>query len=188
MHKAYESQGGTHLSRKQLLIEIRQYFGENVLVLSSPGIASIIIFRKQASSLLNVVKDDDDDIDFEYLGKLVRKEIDAISKQKVVFNRQIDFQIANDDVSPTINAMLKSISPKFEKSLPGVLIGNIITSVVSNRATSLQVDLGLLANKKKLVQHFFDYRVTCSPDETRRFKISDYIRMCKYSNYNPFIC
>ena len=48
----------------------------------------------------------------------------------------------------------------------------MITSVVYNRTTMLQVSLGLLANKSKLIQHLFEYAVTCSPDEIRRFKMS----------------
>ena len=95
-----------------------------------------------------------------------------IPKHKTVYKKRIDFLTANIDVSPTINDLLKAISPKFQNSLSDVLIGNIITSVVSNRTTSLQVALGLLANKNKLIQHLFDYCITCSPDEIRRFKIS----------------
>jgi hypothetical protein len=95
-----------------------------------------------------------------------------LPKQTKTYKKRIDFEVANSDVSPAINDLLYAISPKFKNSLCGVLIGNMITSIVSNQTTTLQVSLGLLANKYKLIQHLSDYAVTCSPDEIRRFKIS----------------
>jgi hypothetical protein len=61
LHNAYAKGGGNRLSRKQLVTKIKEHFGEKVLILTSPGIASIVVFRAQASSVLNVVKDDDGD-------------------------------------------------------------------------------------------------------------------------------
>ena len=171
LYAAYKADGGTH-SRRDLISKVREHFGEKVLILSSPGIASIIIFRTNASSLLNVVKDDSEEVDLIHFAKTVKSEIKALPVQKTVYQKRVSFQTANNDVSSTVNAMLKAISPKFHNSLSGALIGNIITSVVSNRTTTLQVALGLLANKQKLIQRFFDYGITCSPDEMRRFKIS----------------
>ena len=160
------------LSRQQLVTELQTHFGKDILVLSSPGIANIVIFRSHASSLLHVIEEDDDDFNFHKLGKTIQKEILSIPKQKEIFNKRIDFQMAVDDTSPTLMMVLKCISSKFEKSLQSVLIGNIVTSIVSNRATTLQVDLAILANKPQLIEHLYDYGVTCSPDEMRRFKIS----------------
>ena len=36
----------------------------------------------------------------------------------------------------------------------------------------LQVALGILVQEKKLIEHLYEYRVTASYDEIRRFKIS----------------
>ena len=172
LYSWYKAEGGKTVSRRELMIKIKEYYGEKVLVLTSPGIANIIMFTAHASSFLNVVKDDDEDIDLENLAKVVRKEINALPKQRAVYKKRIKLQTAINDVSPTIMDMLKAISPKFDSSLSGALIGNIITSIVSNQTTTLQVALGLLANKKSFIGHPFDYGVTCSPDELRRFKVS----------------
>ncbi len=50
------------------------------------------------------------------------------------------------------------------------MIGNIIASVVTNQATSLQIALGvLMSDHKSLIRELAKYNVTCSYDETRRF-------------------
>ena len=172
LHSCYQTYEGEALSRQQLVTELQTHFGKDILVLSSPGIANIVIFRTHASSLLHVIEEDDDDFNFNKLGKTIQKEILTIPKQKEIFNKRIDFQMAVDDTSPTLMTVLKCISPKFENSLHSVLIGNIVTSIVSNRATTLQIDLAILANKPQLVEHLYDYGITCSPDEMRRFKVS----------------
>ena len=56
--------------------------------------------------------------------------------------------------------------------MTSLLIGNIVTSVLSNHATRLQLALGVLINRKKMIKHMFDYKVTCSYDALRRYKKS----------------
>lgn len=58
-------------------------------------------------------------------------------------------------------------------SLPALLIGNIVTAVVKNLATPLQIALAvLLRDSKEQVKAFNDFGVTCSYDELLRFKKS----------------
>ena len=52
------------------------------------------------------------------------------------------------------------------------MIGNIITSIVTSKPIPLQVYLGVLVHVKKLIKYFFDYWLTSSYEEVRRFKIS----------------
>ena len=52
------------------------------------------------------------------------------------------------------------------------MIGNIIASIVTSQPILLQVYLGVLVHVKKLIKHFFDYWLTSSYEEARRFKIS----------------
>ena len=142
------------MSRRELVSKVKEFFSEKVLIFSSPGIASVVLFTAHATTVLSVVKDEEEDIDFSKLAKTIRKEVSDIPKQKAVYSKRIDYQTANLDVSPTVNTFLSAITPKFNHSLSGVLIGNIITSVLSSRATNLQVSLGLLANKKNLFNIF----------------------------------
>ena len=73
------------------------------------------------------------------------------------------------------------ISPKFENYLQSVVIGNIVTSVF-RKGQPLQVGLAILANKPQLVDHLYDYGITCSPDEMRRFKVSAAVASCAKDN------
>jgi len=53
------------------------------------------------------------------------------------------------------------------------MMGNIITSVVNNQTTALQLSLSVLLNqKRKLVDQFHNFGDTSSYNELRRFKIS----------------
>ena len=53
-----------------------------------------------------------------------------------------------------------------------VLISNIVTGVVTSKVSMLQVSLGLLVQKKQLIDRLHEYGVTASYNEIRRFKIS----------------
>ena len=69
--------------------------------------------------------------------------------------------------------LLSYISPGLsENTLPAILIGNIVTSFVSNRYTGLQVALAILIREKRLVTHLYDYGMVCSYDEPVRFRTS----------------
>ena len=69
----------------------------------------------------------------------------------------------NEDVSSTLQVLLSAISQKCDQSLPALLIGNIITSIVSHSPTDLQVSLAvLLRNFDVIVGQMFDYHITCS--------------------------
>ena len=74
--------------------------------------------------------------------------------------------------SSTILSLIDLISSKFQNSLPAGMIGNIIASIVTSQPILLQVYLGVLVHVKKLIKHFFDYWLTSSYEEVRRFKIS----------------
>ena len=75
--------------------------------------------------------------------------------------------------SSTILSLIDLISSKFQNSLPAGMIGNIIASIVTSKLLILlQVYLGVLVHVKKLIKHFFDYWLTSSYEEVRRFKIS----------------
>ena len=69
LYAAYQEEGGKNISRRELMAKVKEHFGEKVIVLTSPGIASIIMFTVHASSVLTVVRDDDEYIDFSNLAK-----------------------------------------------------------------------------------------------------------------------
>ena len=59
LFERYRDFGGNKLSQKHLIKELIVIFEGDLLVLSSPGIANIIIFRSKASDVLRLVDDED---------------------------------------------------------------------------------------------------------------------------------
>ena len=82
----------------------------------------------------------------------------------------------DDADSQTLSSMLSLVSPKLNETLYFAIIGDIVTSEVTNEATDLsdlQIALGVLTrDSEKVVDKLYDYRVTCSYDEVVRFRKS----------------
>ena len=82
----------------------------------------------------------------------------------------MSFQDVVEDASPTLMRLFSMISEKSDLSLSAALMANIITSVVTNRPTSLQVALGVVTGEKSLIELLYDFGVTSSYDDILRFK------------------
>lgn len=70
----YVFNGGNTLNLKQLLRNICNYFGEDLVVMSATGVASIIVFKSDAPGLMKLVKDHDG-VDIEGSLNKVAKQI-----------------------------------------------------------------------------------------------------------------
>ena len=96
-----------------------------------------------------------------------------MTSDKNVYQAKVDLISAQHDVSSTLSKLLRCISPYLtELSLPTILMGNLITSIVANRYTNLQIGLAVLVERKAIVDHLYDYRITCSYDELLWFRTS----------------
>jgi len=117
-----------------------------------------------------VTKDDDEediiDAALNVIVKAIKADVVAIEYDKKTYTRNISMSIAAESVSGTIQLLQQKRSPSLgAESLTSPLIGDIVTSVLRNHATPLQIALGVLINRKKLIKHMFDYKVTCSYDK-----------------------
>ena len=56
----YAGHGGSILPRRKLIDRLLNHFGEDLLVLSGNGVASLLVFRSKAPHLLKLVNDNDD--------------------------------------------------------------------------------------------------------------------------------
>lgn len=65
--------GGTLLSRRSLIKSAHEHFHTNLLVLSSPGLASILVFRGKASDHLRIIDDAEEDCDAEAISKVAKR-------------------------------------------------------------------------------------------------------------------
>ena len=59
-HHAYTEKKGTSLSRRKLMERLQEHFEDNLLVLSSQGVANIIMFRSRAGEIMKIVDDVED--------------------------------------------------------------------------------------------------------------------------------
>ena len=178
----YKCLGGLLVHKKHVVKSILDYFGENVLIMSSPGFANVILFRVEAKTIMKLVDDNDDDIDsaVEKVAKYITEEVKSAERKHTHYNTTINIDLAREGISDTFMKLLASISKSLENTFPALMIGSIITSTLLNIPTNLQIALGvLMRHDKSLIQELYKYRICCTYDETLRFKKSAAFATCK---------
>ena len=100
----------------------------------------------------------------------MKEEVRKLPDSKSEYN--IENENLMDECNETLATLLSKLSPNFEKSLPAVMIGKIVTSVVTTRFTKLQLALSVLVSDRKLIEHLHEYGITSTYQEFRRFKVS----------------
>ena len=91
VHNLYVSYNSVSLSRRQL-----DRFGDDLLVLSGNGVASIFVFKSKAAGHLNLVSNDDDD-DVDIALRRVASKIVTESKQLKRDQTKYDTRITLQD-------------------------------------------------------------------------------------------
>ena len=167
----YVSYGGNILSRRNLIDQLVEHFGNDLLILSGNGVASILVFRSRASHLLKMV-DDKADIDIKPIAKVIRAECLERPDNRETYKTRLFVGDAQETCSDLLLQLLAMLSPKLDHTNPALLIGNIITSVITNRPTTLQIALGTLLHSKSLIEHCAQFGISCSYPEILRFKKS----------------
>jgi hypothetical protein len=122
LHKEYQEHGGVNLTRSQLTEKLCSNFGDDLLVIPSPGYANIVAFQSQASNVLKMVKHEEDDIENSIcvIAKHVVKECKAISLDTSKYRLNIDDQLDQTSVSLTVQNLLASISTKLDNTPPAL--------------------------------------------------------------------
>ena len=116
------------LSRRQLIAKIVEKFGRDMIALSSPGVASILVFKSSASNALHIMPDDTDDQmneAIEKVAKQIKTEINNIEADRKNYYSHIDRDICSVFQSNTLDDILSKVNQKLKQSLPALLIGNI---------------------------------------------------------------
>lgn len=174
----YEESGGTAITqRKTLMQKIKKYFEDALIVLSSPGIASIVAFASETTKLCNILKQDDDEDEIDgavnKVAKKIQQETSTLKKKRNAYTVNIDVDIAREPISETLLSLLEKVSGKSSDSQPVLLIGNMITGMVHKSPTDLQISLGIaMRRNKSLTTLLHNYGVCCSYDEVTLFKYS----------------
>ena len=133
------------LSRPIVNEKVKERFSDNVIVLTSPGYASIIAFNRCVSSVLKIVKDENEDDELEHskikVSRCIKRECKQMKSKRTHYDLHINKDKMDDAVSQTLSSMLSLVSPKLNKTLSAAMIGNIVTSEVTNEAIDLQIPL-----------------------------------------------
>ena len=184
LHKLYQQNNGVKLQRRALIDELSTYFGDTMLVLSCKGLADMLLFRSRASQLVHLFEETDADYasDVKSVAKQIVHESNALELDTSSYSTKIDESIAHSQCSETILSLLSHISPKLDSSLPAYLIGNMVTSAITHKCTTLQCALGVAVRKKFLINTMYDFLVTSSYDEVTRFKSSAARQAVKHSS------
>ena len=175
LFKTYTDLDGSSLTRRVLVKELVNQFGDEIVVLSSEGISDIIAFRDMASKTLRISNEPEDDRDYiiSKASKHINQELKNIDLDSSHYSIHVDMEQCMDTISKFILDLLANVSPKLDKTLPAVLIGSIVTCICKNQPTSLQVALAVkMGESKALIDDMYSYGVTCSYSEMRRLKKS----------------
>ena len=151
---------GSCIKRSELLRMLSRH-ADDLVILSAPGCRKVVMFHDNARSTLKVTKDDGEEDNIgaalNVIVKAIKAEVVAIEHENNTYTRNISMSIAAESVSGTIQLLLQKLSHSLgAESLTSLLIGA----------------LGVLIHRKKIIKHMFDYKVTCSSDELRRYKKS----------------
>ena len=166
--------GGLIMSRRSLIEKVIQHIGDEIISLYSPGMATLLVFRKHIPANLKLVNDDEnDDMDecVRKVGKQIMKESKEMKRDFKSYCKHINREMTSESASETLTKLLSAVTPKFQNSLQPIMVGNIVCSVVTCQPTPLQIALGmLLGDHKMLITELYNYNMCCSYDEVRRFK------------------
>ena len=147
--------GGNQM-RRSALINALCVRDEDLVVLSSPGYRSLVFFRDNTIATLKMIKDDEDDENLEavldVVAQHIRNECSQMEYLRHTYNTSISKELSQESVPDTLQLLLDKLSLD-DQSLPSLLIGNIVTSVITKHPTPLQLAFGVFFHKKKLKQY-----------------------------------
>ena len=130
--------------------------------------------KDRATELLKLVPSDleDDARNIENVASKIKSEVKSLPGLGDEYP-VLSTDYLSEICLPTLADLLRAISPKFEENLKSIaLISSIIATISSSKSSNLQVALGVCIQEKKLIDHLYEYEITASYDEIRRFKIS----------------
>ena len=113
-----------------------------------------------------IAKEEDDEIEItpETTAQKIQSKSKNLAVDKMHYTARLDMQEVLGSVSPTLLELLEKLSGKLEYTMPAALIGrpNIVTSLLINSTTTLQIALGVVLGKRALIEQFSDFAVACT--------------------------
>ena len=112
--------------------------------------------------MFKLVDDNDDNGMNQNISEAIHRECKNVVHDKNKHSIQVDKQTGSHSASATSISLLENLSDDPWFTLPSIVIGNIISSAVTNQPTPLQIGLAVTLGKKSLVQQFHDLGICCS--------------------------
>lgn len=171
LHSLYLSFGGSTLSRRAFVQRLQDHFGKELLVLSSIGFASLILFRKTCTTEL-LITNDDSDVISEYvkpLANIIKEESITVPMDNSKYNLRINTKSIKTECSRTFMELLKELDIP---QLAALTICSMVTSCLKSVPSQLQIAFGNLIEKKSTIEKLSHFKITTTYDEHRRFRAS----------------
>ena len=144
---------------------INEKMKDEVCCFKSPG----KIGHLQMYKLIN--SEDDEELNLKKVTNRIKKEIKNVPTLQKKYPTLPQEELLELHI-PTLPDLLTLVSPKLSDTKLLSLISSMVTSKATSNFTMLLVAIGLLVQEKRLTQQLYEYRVTSSYDEVRKFKIS----------------
>ena len=108
LYTKYVEEGGQTLSRRLLVSNIIKEFKGDVISLSSPGIATALVFKATAGKMFQMKPDDADDMYdmIEKVSKKIKTEISNIEIDRKIYYNHVDRDVCLHFQSNTLNDLL----------------------------------------------------------------------------------
>ena len=127
IYNKYSEYGGLFLTRRNLIRNIVENFGNEVVLLSSPGVASILVFRKHCHFKLQNI-DDSNDKNLKIIATAIRTE--TSSTVKTQYKVRFDIGSITEGFSERLMDLLAELKIG---CLPSILVAmsHYITSYIN---------------------------------------------------------
>ena len=134
-------------------------FAPELVRLSGNGYASLLVYNGHLPHILKAAEDtDDDNPEVKHIAECIVQESKKLKTSASTYTTRISKEIAEESMSPTLSNLLASPSAKLVDSNISLNIGN---SVVTSKATSLHIALGVLLREKQLIDKCLAFGIMC---------------------------
>ena len=111
------------MSHQLLMTRLSEHYGKDLLVLSSPGIVTILVFQSRATKVLHIIPDVNDDNTENAINKVKKKicqEVKEICLDRNNYHTRLNHENASEHVSSIVLHLLAQLSPKLDNALPAL--------------------------------------------------------------------
>ena len=119
LYNLYSEHGGYKLSRRALVKLLVEIFGDEVVLLSSPGVASLLVFKRYCHFALQSTEDSDDR-SLRIVAEAIKKETRNTDRNQ--YKVQFDRDTVTEGFSDTLMDLFGELSIG---KLPSILIGKL---------------------------------------------------------------